>query len=346
MRSGFDDMLGNQRLRERLASDIRADRLSHAYVIEGAEGFGKHTLTLRIAAALACEHRYSEDFPLPCRTCAACRKILSGNSPDVIYVNKGDKATMGVEVIRAMHADVFVAPNDFEDKIYVIEDAHLMTVQAQNAFLLTLEEPPAYVRFFLLCNSSAPLLETVRSRAPTLRLEPIPADSIGEHLCAADGEARALRNHSPREFLELLVCADGSMGKAKQLLDPKRRKPIMERRDAAREFVQLCTRRHNSMEALRFFKPFWEKRGRDEIVSQLNECLVCVRDLLLCKQSDRVPLCFFSEREEATALSYQFSAPELLRIGAGLENAINRVQANANIRLTLTSLAIEVGLLS
>lgn len=346
MHSAFDDMLGNERLRERLANDIHAGRLSHAYIIEGADGLGKHTLALRIAAALACEHRGSADDTIPCRTCAACRKILSGNSPDVIYINKGDKATMGVEVIRSMHADVYVAPNECEDKIYLIEDAHLMTVQAQNAFLLTLEEPPSYVRFFLLCNSTASLLETVRSRALTLRLEPIPTEVIGKHLCECDGEARALRDQSPREFRELLVCANGSVGKAKQLLDPKRRKPILERRDAAREFILLCTKRHNSMEALRFFKPFWEKRGRDEIVAQLNECLVCVRDLLLCKQTDRVPLCFFSEREEAAELSYQFSAPELLRVGTGLENAINRVQANANIRLTLTSLAVDVGLLS
>ena len=344
MKPAFEDILGNQRLRERLGNDIRNGTLSHAYILEGAQGYGKHMLALRIAAALACEHRTEDDFSIPCRTCASCRKILSGNSPDVIYVRRGDKATMGVEVIRSMHTDVYVAPNECDNKVYIIEDAHLMTPQAQNAFLLTLEEPPSYVRFLLLCNTTVPLLETVRSRAPTLRLEPIPPKLIGKHLCDTDSAARSLESQSPKEFRELLISANGSVGTAKRLLDPKLRKPLLDRRTTAREFVSLCGNRHNSAAVLAFLNSLGQKR--DEIIAQLGECLVCVRDLFLCKQTEQAPLCFFAEREEVTTLSYRFSAPELLRMSEGLENAINSLQMNANVRLTLTAMAIEIGLLS
>ena len=343
--SAFSDILGNQRLRERLKDNIRSNRLLHAYILEGAEGFGKHTLALRIAAALECENRDNSSAVIPCHSCPSCRKIMSGNSPDVIYVNREEKATLGVDPIRAMQNDVYIAPNECQNKVYIIEDAHLMTEQAQNALLLTLEEPPAYARFFLLCNTSITLLETIKSRAHTLRLEPIPWQEIGAHLQSADSAAKALATQNPDEFRELLISSNGSVGIAKKLLDPKQRNPILETRAATRSFMSLCTAHHNSAAIMDYLDGL-SKKKRDEIIRQLGSILICIRDLFLCKQSEQAPLCFFAEREEATTLSYKFSAPELLRISEGLDTAVNKLQTNANARLTLLAMAIEIGLLS
>lgn len=336
-------MAGSTALRERLRDDICSGRLAHAYILEGAAGTGKHMLAVRIAAALACENRNRDGIPLPCMECAACRKILSGNSPDLISVSRADKATLGVEAIRAIHSDVWVAPNELDCKLYLIEDAHLMTVQAQNAFLLTLEEPPAYVRFLLLCESVAPLLETVRSRAPALRLQHLSQQEIGAHLCSRYPEAKALSEQSPSEFRELLAAADGSIGKALLLLDPKQRKPILERRNTVREFVRLCGARRNSGAVIGFLGAMGQKR--EDITAQLQAILLCMRDLLLCKQTEHAPLCFFADREEAYTLSYRFSAPELLRLCNCLTQATDRLRRNANVRLTLTEFAVEAGLL-
>ncbi len=344
MAATFDDILGNERLRERLGRDVRAGKLSHAYILEGAPGFGKHMIALRIAAALACENRGSGSDPIPCRQCPSCKKILSGNSPDVIYVNRGEYATLGVDAIRAMHADVYVAPNDCDKKVYIIEEAHLMTHQAQNALLLILEEPPAYVQFLLLCDSAEALLETVRSRAPVLRLQPIDRQTLGEHLSETLTEARMLRSQSPDEFEELLIASGGSVGIAKMLLDPNHRKPILERRAAAREFVSLCGTGRNSLPSLSYLCGLGTKR--ESVIRQLEENLICLRDLLVCKQTEQASLCFFAKREEACELSYRFSTPELFRISEGLERAITRIQANANVRLTMTQLAIEIGMMS
>ncbi len=337
-------MAGNMALRERLRDDICSDRLTHAYILEGAAGTGKHMLAVRIAAALACENRGCDGIPLPCMECSSCRKILSGNSPDLIRVSRADKAALGVEAVRAIHSDVWVAPNELDCKIYLIEDAHLMTVQAQNAFLLTLEEPPAYVRFLLLCESTAQLLETIRSRAPALRLQPIAQQEIGAYLCRLYPDAKALSEQSPSEFRELLAAADGSIGNALLLLDPKRRKPILERREAARELVRLCGARRSSGAVIGFLNAMGQKR--EEITVQLQTVLLCMRDLLLCKQTEHAPLCFFADREEAYAFSYRFSAPELLRFCGCLTQAADRLRRNANVRLTLTEFAVEAGLLS
>ena len=343
MKIAFSDVVGNDALRLRLQNDLSNRKNTHAYIIEGAKGTGKHTIARRIAAALACENTDDPSKPFPCLTCPACRKILSGNSPDVIYVERGDKATLGIEPIRNLRQDVLVAPNDVATKVYIIEDAHLMTVQAQNAFLLTLEEPPAYVLFLLLCESASSLLETIRSRAPTLRTEPIASEMIGEHLCKTNTDALTLSRNNPAEFAEILASANGSIGFAKDLLDEKARKPIMERRRIATEFATLCANRKNPTATMRFLISLGQKR--EEIVEQISVLQYCMRDLLLCKQTENAPLCFFADREQALSLSYEFTTPQLLRLCDALADLKSRLSQNANVRLTLTDFAVEIGIL-
>ena len=344
MKPVFTDVIGNPSLRERLGADVLDGKLSHAYLIEGARGSGKHMLALRIAAALACENRDDAQKPLPCLHCPACRKILSGNSPDVIYVNREDRATLGVEAIRDLRLDVYVAPNDLSVKVYVIEDAHLMTSQAQNAFLLTLEEPPSYVLFLLLCESTAPLLETVRSRAQTLRTEPIEPERIAEHLVRISQDAAALAQADPTEFSELITSADGSIGRALTLLDAQARKPLIQRRRTAREFVALCAARKSSTATVKFITPLMQLK-RDELTEQMNAILLCLRDLLLCKQTEDAPLCFFGIREEALDLAYAFTTPTLLNLCDHVCDVIEQLRANANVRLAVISFAAGIGLL-
>ena len=343
MKPAFTDLIGNDALRARLGEEIRSDRFGHAYILEGPAGTGKHTLALDIAAALACAHRTEDGYPVPCRECPACRKILSGNSPDVIFINRADKATLGVDAIREMRTDVLIAPNDLDHKIYVIEDAQTMTAQAQNAFLLILEEPPVYVHFLLLTDGSAPLLETVRSRAPTLRTDPIPESDLAAYLAANEPAARILKNNDPAEFDELVSASAGSVGRAKQLLDPKQRRAILDEREAARTFVRLAADRRGSAAALAFLNSFGTKR--EEAIARFSVMLVCVRDLALLKQTENAPLCFFHDREEACSIAYRFTAPELLRIAAGIDEATDALRRNANLRLTLTRFAMRVGLL-
>ncbi len=344
MKQAFTDVIGNRGLCKKFFDDITQNKLSHAYILEGASGTGKHTVALRVAAALACENRERDGIPLPCMQCASCRKILSGNSPDVIYVNRKDKATLGVEVIRELKTDVFIAPNDLDAKIYLIEDAHLMTSQAQNAFLLTLEEPPAYVLFLLLCESAAPLLETIRSRAPVLRTEPLDTDQMREHLLRTREEATTLAQSNPRELEEILASANGSMGRAIALLHASTRKPILARREQAREFITLISDRRNRHRLMRFLT-LASQQKREELVTLTKVLLLCLRDLLLCKQTEQAPLCFFADREEALNLAYTFTTPELLRLCDRVTEACDRLQKNANVRLTLLSLAVGAGLL-
>lgn len=343
MKPALTDVVGNARLKERLGQELATGTFSHAYLLEGAKGSGKHMIALRIAAALSCEHRSDPTAPLPCGQCNACKKILSGHSPDVIRIHRGEKSTIGVEAIREIKADICIAPNELPIKLYIIEDAHLLTIQAQNAFLLTLEEPPPYGCFLLLCEHTGTILETIRSRAPTIRTEPIPIAQMDAYLSGAIPTASAMKATEPKAFAEILTAADGSIGRAIALLDPKLHKPLLERREAAREWVRLCAQKRNHAAVLRFLGGLPQKR--EDLIELFNECLLCLRDLLLCKQTERAPLCFFADAEEACTLSYGFTTPALLTLCDSVSAAIDRLRMNANVRLTMTKLAFDSNLL-
>ena len=340
----FDMLIGNEALRARLQSDLSEGRLSHAYLIEGPEGSGRRTLATALAAALACEERGASNS-LPCGRCNACRKVLENKSPDLIRIRRdGKKASIGVDEVRFLRGDVCVRPNDLETKIYVIEEADLLTVQAQNALLLTLEEPPPYVLFLLLCESASAMLETIRSRAPLLRLERIPRETMRTHLLARDRTFAAL---STVEQEEILLLANGSIGRALVLADPQERAPLSERREMAARYVS-CVLEHADVERmLSLMADIGIKRDkvtvkREELVALLEDVLTALRDLILLKRSDEVTLCFYTDAETAHALGSRVSVKTLLALSDAVESTRRQLLRNANVRLAITSLLFTV----
>ena len=210
MKRLFPQMLGNESLCRRLGREFSGGEHAHAYILSGERGSGKHTLARLIAMAVSCENRGRPDGDLPCGTCRSCRKILSGNAPDFVTVSRPeDRATMGVDVIRDLRSGLHVLPNDTDVRVYVIEDAHLMTPAAQNAFLLTLEEPPPFVLFLLLTESADALLETVRSRAPIFRMQPLSPETIREKLLADHPAAQALAQKEPENLAAMILLSAG-----------------------------------------------------------------------------------------------------------------------------------------
>lgn len=331
-------IVGNDVLKSHLSNDILAETLPHACIIEGGRGTGKHTIARMCAAALACSQKHIESKPIPCLECPECKKVLEGKSPDLIFIGlEEDKATIGVDTVRFLREDVRVVPNDLDYKIYVIEDADKMTLQAQNALLLTLEEPPKYVKFFLLCENSRLLLETIRSRAPVHRTEPLTAEQIDEYLCATDKRAVQMKAASRREYNELLCAAGVGIGRALEYLDPKRFAPVLERRRLALDFARAATQTQGSLTVLSIIYKFPQKR--DALREQLLTVSDAIRDLILLKKSDSAPLSFFADRNEAIELCDRVSLPFLFRLGECVTQALDDNARNANVRLALTRLA-------
>lgn len=355
-------VVGNPELLSRLDRDIRGGRLSHAYILDGRKGSGRHTLARHITAALACENRPGRglshrdedqmgffdllddappapkeipaDAPLPCWICSACEKVLEDKCPDIHVIGREGKASIGVEAIRFLRSDVLIPPNDLDTKIYIIEDAETMTVQAQNALLLTLEEPPPYVLFLLLCDGADHLLETIRSRAPVLRTRPIPDSEIRAFL-------RARRCTLGEEDLDAVILrADGCIGQALTLADARSVKPILKMRETCDEFMGImAARRYDNLPAV--LTRFGNKR--DGVLEILSLVSLATRDLILLRHGDNVRLKYYTDRTGAEELSCRFTTKALLGLYNALEKAADALEANGNIRLTLMGLAVELG---
>ena len=341
LRTVFPSLLGNDALRRRFYDDIRAGTMFHAYIIEGATGSGRHTLVRQLVAALSCRQKDNEDLPLPCGNCSLCHKILSDNSPDVRYIRREkDKTGLGVDAIRFLSGDIAIAPNDSDQKVYIIENADTMTVQAQNALLLTLEEPPAYAMFFLLCENATLLLETIRSRAPVFRMEPLSLPLMREAL-RTDPDC-----HLPATQEEtdgILQAAAGSLGIAKTLLQPKAAKQITALRRGVESFVALAVAGDNAG-IIGFLGGLGSVRT--DVRAQLEAILPAIRDLTVLKKDENAPLCFYTDREQALALSDRTTLERLVRCYDAVNDALRRIALlNGNIRLTLLRAFSDAGLL-
>jgi DNA polymerase-3 subunit delta' len=203
----FADIRGHERPREFLRAAWAHGRLPHALLFTGADGIGKRSLALAFVARLQCE-RDGEDA---CGECSSCRQIAAASHPDVqlISVTPGKKE-IGIDRIRGLKRFMQLQPMRGRAKVAILDEAHLLTIPAQNALLKVLEEPPT--RSFLLLVSSNPgaLLATVRSRCQRLQFAPLPADTVVEILTAASQiDAAAARG--------LAVLAEGSPGRAQML---------------------------------------------------------------------------------------------------------------------------------
>lgn len=343
MKHAMPELVGNVTLKERLCRDILAGSLPHALILEGARGTGKHTVARLCASALACEKKEDPKASIPCMTCPSCRKIAEAKCPDVIVVGSEGKASVGVDTVRFLREDVRIRPNDLEFKIYIIEDADRMTVQAQNALLLTLEEPPAYVRFFLLCENAGLLLETIRSRAPILRTEPIQLDELDAYLTERDIRAAQMKLSAPKEYDALLLSAGCGIGRALELLDPKVFAPIKENRALVEALAQAAIRKKGASRILPLLTRFSSKR--DLLRDQLKLLSDAARDLVLLKKCEEVPLIFFADRNAAIELCDGASLHFLCQFETAVRRAIEDNTRNANVRLLLIRMVSSLELL-
>ncbi len=160
-------LLGNQRLKSQLAQQQGGTGLSHAYIIAGRPGSGRHALVTALAAAALCREG---GVNAPCGQCAQCKKVFSGHHPDLIVA--GEEKPLLVDQVRELRSDVYIRPNEGIRKVYVLWNSDKMKDSPQNALLKILEEGPSYALFILVADNPGGILETLRSRSETLQLAP------------------------------------------------------------------------------------------------------------------------------------------------------------------------------
>ena len=329
----FPDIRGNAETRARFGRAVCDGTLSHAYILEGPEGSGKTLLATQIAAALVCEKRGESDV-LPCGVCNRCRRVLSGNAPDVKTVAV-TTATIGVDTIRELRADMYLSACELPVKVYLIDDAHKMTPQAQNALLKVLEEPPTDLVIFLLTERSEALLSTIRSRTQLIRMELLSPEQMTEAL-GKNVAARRLRESDPEAFRTLLEGSGGCLGQAMILLDGKRGDAYRKRHNAVSEAVRSIVTHAPYSTLVGILGTLPTKR--QELTEELGMYLAALRDLILIYRAGNCDLVFYPNRREAGELAATAGFPRLLAAYDIVGRACDALAANANISLTLQGL--------
>jgi DNA polymerase III subunit delta' len=202
---GLNAVRGHERVRDFLRTASTQDRLAHALLFAGIAGIGKYALARGLAAFLQCEQRTVD----ACGECPSCVRVAAGSHPDVqtVAVAPGKKE-IGVERMRELKRFVQMQPVFGRAKMAIVDDAHMLTVAAQNALLKTLEEPPARSFLVLVSNAADALLPTVRSRCQLVRFAPLPDETVvdvlqmhGLEVAAAHAAARLAEGSPGRALL-------------------------------------------------------------------------------------------------------------------------------------------------
>lgn len=346
----FSDILGNEMIKEYFERTLANGQISHAYILTGEVGMGRKTLAKTFAMTLLCEQNRQDHDPdqislfdslegideedssvkEPCGQCHSCIQFQTDNHPDVIYVSHA-KEGIGVDDIREqINGTVQVKPYSSPYKIYIVDEAEKMTVQAQNALLKTLEEPPSYVVILLLTTRADSFLPTILSRCITLKLKPLYDEVIRDYLME--------RLHVQKSDADIYTAfARGNLGKAIAL-------------SSSDSFADM---RYSVMSLL--------KNARNMDIAQMNEtvkkwkedrldiqeCLdfmqLWYRDILMFKATqDTAGFIFKEEYKYIREVSAKSSFRGIEAILEALDKAKQRLEANVNYELTMELLMLTI----
>ena len=327
--SSFKDVVGHKNIIKYISSAVQADAVSHAYILNGERGSGKRLLANLFAMSLQCQNR-AEDGEA-CGKCQSCKQAQSGNQPDIIKVTHEKPNTISVDDIRTqVNNDIVIKPYSSKYKIYIIPEADLMSAQAQNALLKTIEEPPEYAVIMLLTENAEALLPTIRSRCVMMKLRNIKDQLVKKYLME--------HLHVPDYQAEIDASfAQGSIGRAKEAA-------------TSQEFAEMT---QNALRILKYANTMEVYELSDAIKSlsedkqNINDYLdifqFWFRDVLMFKATQEVDNLVFKQeinfiREQAKQRSYE----NLENILDSIQKTKVRLKANVNFDLAFELLFLTI----
>ena len=342
----FDEVIGQQHVTETLKSQVKNERLSHAYLFIGSRGTGKTTCARILARAVNCEHPVNGN---PCGECAACRGILDGTVMDVVELDAA--SNNGVDNVRALREEAVFTPSAVKKRVYIIDEVHMLSASAFNALLKILEEPPAHLLFILATTELQKVPATILSRCQRHSFRRIDSETLTAYLESIAAKETLRLSHEAAELIARL--AEGGVRDALSLLDQCSAAETIDvdavynamglagnRRVA--ELLELILR-HDAEGALRSFNGMWmDGKNPSVLLSELSGLL---RDVLMLHVAPKGAQDLLSggyDTGTLNAFSRRLTAEELLCAMETVQDTAERLRDAVNpkmqVELCLVSL--------
>ncbi len=323
----FKDIIGQEQIIGHMKSAVREGKISHAYMIAGEKGSGKKLLANTFAMTIQCEEGGEE----PCGMCRSCKQALSGNNPDIRYVTHEKPNVISVDEIRVqLNSDISIKPYSRPRKIYIIDEAEKMNVQAQNAMLKTIEEPPEYAVIILLVTNPGIMLQTILSRCILLNIRAVDKRKTVKLLSDKYGAS---------EYMAELAAdfSDGIVGKAIDFA-------ASDDFSALKAGVIGVLKKLDSADAgdvYRIAKDWSDDKAN--LSERLSLAEMWYRDLLVVKSTDRTDKTSFKEEQrelyrQASLFSYEGIVGKLDAIALFRE----RMKVNVNAESAMTVMMLKL----
>jgi DNA polymerase-3 subunit delta' len=332
-------LLGHDQLVEPLLRSVREGRAAHAYLVTGPPRVGKGTLARVLAAAFCCAGPHA-----PCGACAACRRVARGSHPDVEMLSPGglcdesehDHATdrsRDVRICQIRRAErlLNLAPFEGRARAVIIDPADALNAQSADAFLKTLEEPPAQTVIILVAAEPWLLPDTVRSRCRPVALCALPVATVERHL--------ADLNASPEDAALLARLSGGHIGWALGALEDS---GFREARAQEMEQIEALAA-HGRVERFEYAEKLAARfgRSRDEVYTTLSLWAGWWRDVLLAAAGSERGIVNVDRREALAASAGRYQPAAVARFLRALRDARQDLESNVNPRLALEALMLR-----
>ena len=335
----FDEIVGQKHISVPIGRALSEDRLAHAYLFSGPRGTGKTSLAKILAKAVNCEHPHGVN---PCNECATCREITSGASMDVYEIDAA--SNRGIEEIRALKESVRSLPSVCRKKVYIIDEVHMLTKEAFNALLKTLEEPPAHVLFILATTEPEKIPLTILSRCQRYEFRRISAEDIKAHLLHIADVGGIKLSEDAADLIA--VRAEGGLRDALSLLDQCSGAAPGETLTASLVYdllgltgkdriLALASHilRRESGEALSVFNTILQSGKEPQAV--MTDLLAHFRDIMIAKIDENSPTLsvYGAKKSELLAEAAALDEPYLDALFESLHNSLSETKRSATPRM-------------
>ncbi len=318
----FSQVAGQEETKASLIKSINNNQISHCYIFEGPKGMGKFNLALIFAQSLLCLNFHKE----PCNQCNSCIKVNSFNHPDLHVINEDEKSIKREDIDELINS-IYKKPYEAKRKVYIIKDAHSMTVQAANTFLKTLEEPPSDTVMILLTTNSNLLLPTIVSRCQEVKFRNISKETIKRYLNEY--------NMTP-EAVELAVnYSNGNLNKAINII--KGNDEILKKRE---EIINIFDKIINSDSEIIYELESYFDEQKDNIDLVIEIMIIWIRDVLfVCNGMENLVI-----NKDYINLLYKHGKGMKMDsdIVEFMQNVSDNIKSNVSYKLAIDNMLLKI----